>query len=65
MISYKKLLIYLVQHHMKPIHLYYVISTKTLAKLRKNENVDVSTICKICAFLNCQPGDIMEYVPLP
>ncbi len=32
-------------------------------KLIKNANVDVTTINKLCKLLNCQPGDIMEYIP--
>lgn len=32
-------------------------------KLIKNANVDVTTINKLCKLLDCQPGDIMEYIP--
>ncbi len=31
--------------------------------LTKNKRVDTETINKLCCLLNCQPGDIMEYVP--
>ena len=27
------------------------------------KNVDTKTINEICKFLECQPGDIMEYIP--
>ena len=30
-----------------------------------NKNVNVSTIMDLCRLLNCQPGDIMEYIPDP
>ena len=30
--------------------------------LNTHKRVDTNTIDKLCAFLNCQPGDIMEYV---
>lgn len=30
--------------------------------LNKQKRVDTETINRLCAFLNCQPGDIMEYV---
>lgn len=30
-------------------------------KMRKNEQVNTGTINQICALLDCQPGDIMEY----
>ena len=31
-------------------------------KLRKNEGVNTSTINLLCDKLDCQPGDIMEFV---
>ena len=35
-----------------------------LQKIRSGSGeIDTRTIAKICAKLNCQPGDIMEYVP--
>lgn len=37
------------------------ISTSTLAKLSKNENVGMDVLEKICVALNCQPGDILSY----
>lgn len=40
-----------------------VVSSVTLAKLGKGESVTTDILCKICAFLDCQPGDIMEYIP--
>ena len=33
------------------------------SRLKNNNNVNVSTIMTLCEYLNCQPGDIMEYVP--
>lgn len=47
---------------MKKTDLLVVISAPTLAKLSKGESVTTDVLCKICAFLNCQPGDIMEYI---
>lgn len=35
----------------------------TVNKLRKNERVNTDTLDRLCALLNCQPGDIIEYVP--
>lgn len=37
------------------------ISTSTLAKLSKDENVGMDVLEKLCVALNCQPGDIIEY----
>ena len=39
-----------------------ILSSKTIAKLSKGENINASVISKICEFLECQPSDIMEYV---
>ncbi|MEI3162887.1 MAG: Fic family protein [Lachnospirales bacterium] len=36
------------------------LSSATLAKLSKNEQISMSTLILICNYLNCQPGDIME-----
>lgn len=38
------------------------ISSKTLAKLSKDETVTLDVIDKACRFLNVQPGDILEYI---
>jgi len=34
----------------------------TVNKLKRNERVNTDTINLLCRLLNCQPGDIMEYV---
>ena len=39
------------------------VSSATMAKLSKNQPVSLDVIDKICATLNCQPGDILEYIP--
>lgn len=39
------------------------INPKVVDALSKNKNVNVSTIMELCKLLNCQPSDIMEYVP--
>ena len=36
------------------------LSSTTLAKLSKNEQISMKTLIGICNYLNCQPGDIME-----
>ena len=38
------------------------LSPSTMANFSKNKYVAMSIIDKICNELNCQPGDIMEYV---
>lgn len=38
------------------------VNSQILDKVLSNGNVDTRTINKLCRLLNCQPGDIMEYV---
>lgn len=40
----------------------YHVSAGQLSRLRKNANVNSHTINMLCEILDCQPGDIMEYV---
>lgn len=39
------------------------LSWPTMSKLSKGQSVNSDVQDRICAALNCQPGDIMEYVP--
>jgi DNA-binding Xre family transcriptional regulator len=39
------------------------ISGGALLKISKGENVYVDILARICGALNCDFGDIMEYVP--
>lgn len=59
-IRYDKLENILSERGYKRTDLLNIISSKTLAKLNKNEVITTETIDKICLFLNCQPNDIME-----
>ena len=40
-----------------------LLSQSTLQKLRDGGQLSWSNIEAICKLLNCQPGDIMEYIP--
>lgn len=40
-----------------------LLAESTIQQLRKGELVSWANISRICAMLNCQPGDILEYVP--
>ena len=41
-----------------------IVSQGTLTKMKNGSgSIDTRTIDKICRVLNCQPGDILEYVP--
>ena len=39
------------------------ISTCSLAKLGKDENVNMDVLKKVCTALQCDIGDIMEMIP--
>ena len=39
------------------------IDSKTVRRLRANENMETKTLNKLCAALDCKIEDIMEYVP--
>ena len=38
------------------------ISSSTLMRLRRNENVNTDTLDKLCSILNCNIEDIVEYI---
>lgn len=41
-----------------------IISQAALTKMKNGGgNIDTRTLERICAYLHCQPGEIMEYVP--
>lgn len=63
--SYNKLWKLLIDKNMKKSDLRKVanVSSSSLAKLSKGENVTTDVILKICAALQCDVGDIMEAVP--
>ena len=60
--SYKKLWKLLIDRDMKKSDLRRLsgISSASLAKLGKNENVMTNVLIKICSALNCDISDIME-----
>lgn len=62
MIKYYKLFVLLDQKNMKRTDLLEIISPTTLAKLGKGESITTNILGRICDFLDCQPGDIMEYI---
>ena len=39
------------------------VNRSQLDRLRKNKNVEVNTIDKLCNILHCKVEDIMEHVP--
>lgn len=39
------------------------IDSKTVRRLKANENMETKTLNKLCLLLNCKLEDIAEYVP--
>jgi len=62
--SYKKLWKLLIDKDIKKQDLCKLagISHATLGKMRKSENVTVDILARICRVLECEVGDIMEFV---
>lgn len=64
-ITFNKLLTLLNERNISLYHLKRdkVIGTATIDKIRKGEgNIDTRSIDSICDYLDCQPGDIMEFI---
>lgn len=64
-ISYAKLFDRMNEKNIKKIDLRtkYGLNPKTVDSLTKNKSVTVDTIMSLCKILDCQPGDILEYIP--
>lgn len=65
MVSYNKLWKLLIDKGINKKELIRLtgISSSSIAKLTKGENVTTDILCKICEALNCDFKDIMEYFP--
>ena len=66
-ISYAKLFERMKEKNIKKVDLRttYGLNPKTVDSLTKNKSVTVDTIMSLCEILDCQPGDILEYVKEP
>lgn len=42
-----------------------ILSQSTLQKLREGKGLSWENIERICGLLECQPGDLMEYIKEP
>lgn len=40
-----------------------LIGEATIQRLRHKQSVSYDVLAKLCELLECQPGDILEYVP--
>ncbi len=39
------------------------IDSKTVRRLKANDNIETKTLNKLCTILNCNLEDIAEYIP--
>lgn len=64
-ISYKKLWKLLIDKDMTAVDLRLAtgIAPNTMTKLRRDEEVSMTVLVKICTALNANIGDIMDLVP--
>ena len=63
-ISYKKLWVLLAEKEVSQVKFRedLSIATGTMTKLRRNEEVALSILLRICEYLNCNIGDICDAV---
>lgn len=64
MIAYYKLMDLLNRKGLKKVDLQRALdlSPTTMSSLSKNKPVGIALINRICEYLDCQPGDILEYI---
>ena len=64
-ISYKKLWKLLIDKNMTPVELREKtgIAPNTMTKLRRDEEVSMTILVKICKVLDANIGDIMDLIP--
>ena len=64
-ISYKKLWKLLIDKNMTAVDLRQAtgIAPNTMTKLRRDEEVSMTVLVKICTVLNANIGDIMDLIP--
>ncbi len=65
MISYKPFLKLMIDKDVKRKDLVDqdVLSWSTFSKIGQNKYVSLAVIDKLCKALDCQPGDLIEYIP--
>lgn len=64
-ISYKKLLDLFEERNENSYTLTkknHVIGQATLKKIQEGGHIDTRSIDSLCNYLNCQPGDILEFI---
>lgn len=63
MIDYSPMWEYMASHDISQYYLLkHGIDSKTIYNLKRNENITMLTLEKLCKAMNCQPGDIVRFV---
>lgn len=64
-VSYKKLWILCAEQEVSQADLRKRagLASATFTKLRKNQEVNLSVLLRIASILNCDAGDMMEFIP--
>ena len=64
-VSYKKLWKLLIDRDMKKkeLQLAAKLSTSTMSKLNKCQNVQMDVLVRVCRVMGCDIGDIVEILP--
>lgn len=64
-VSYKKLWILCAEREISQADLRKRagLASATFTKLRKNQEVNLSVLLRIASILNCDAGDMMEFIP--
>ena len=65
-VSYNKLWKILIDKGMRKedLRLQAGLTTNVIAKLGRNENVNTEALAKICKVLDCNVGDIMDFIDM-
>lgn len=40
-----------------------ILNESTVQKLRSNKYINMENLDKLCILLDCQPGDLLEFIP--
>ena len=64
-VSYKKLWVLCAEMEMTQAVLRKIagLSSATFTKLRKNQEVNLSVLLRIADVMNCNAGDMMDFIP--
>jgi putative transcriptional regulator len=63
-ISFQPMRDYMKQHHISFYRLGNEgIDAQTMQRLRHDRPITTETLGKLCRIMNCQPGDLLAYLP--